>query len=276
VTSITPGPIGVFDSGYGGLTVYKEIAAVLPAYDFIYLGDNARTPYGNRSFETVYRYTLQAVRWLFARGCPLTVLACNTASSKALRTIQQNDLPGFGPERRVLGVIRPVTERIGTLTRSRHVGIFATQGTVRSRSYEIEIAKFFPDLIVTSEACPLWVPLIENNELEGPGVDSFVRKHIDRLLSSDPAIDAIILGCTHYPLLADRIVRFLPPGIRLVRQGGLVAEALVDYLRRHPEIDRLCAKGGKNRFFTTDRPEDFDELAALFYGGAVASEKAVL
>jgi glutamate racemase len=274
--SISSGPIGVFDSGYGGLTVFREIAARLPAYDFIYLGDNARTPYGNRSFETVYRYTLEAVRWLFARGCPLTVLACNTASAKALRTIQQNDLPTLGPDRRVLGVIRPVTERIGRLTRSGHVGIFATAGTVRSRSYEIEIGNFFPDLTVTSEACPLWVPLIENNELEGPGVDYFVRKHIAHLLSLDPAIDTIILGCTHYPLLADRIVRFLPPGVHLVRQGGLVAEALVDYLRHHPEIDGLCAKGGGYKFFTTDRPEDFDDMAALFYGAAVASEKAVL
>jgi glutamate racemase len=273
---LSPGPIGVFDSGYGGLTVFKEIAALLPGYDFIYLGDNARTPYGNRSFETVYRYTLEAVRWLFARGCPLAVLACNTASAKALRTIQQRDLPVLAPERRVLGVIRPVTERIGRLTRNGHVGLFATAGTVRSRSYEIEIAKFFPGLIVTSEACPLWVPLIENNELEGAGVDHFVRKYVDRLLARDPDIDTIVLGCTHYPLLAGRILRFLPPGVRLVEQGGLAAEALVDYLLRHPEIDRLCLRRGRKEFFTTDRPEDFDELAARFYGAAVASEKAVM
>ncbi|MBN1938766.1 MAG: glutamate racemase [Candidatus Aminicenantes bacterium] len=267
------GPIGVFDSGYGGLTVFREIAARVPEYDFLYLGDNARTPYGTRSFEAVYLYTRDAVRWLFDRGCRLAVLACNTASAKALRTIQQKDLPVLAPERRVLGVIRPVTERLGGLSRSGHVGLFATTGTVRSESYPIEIHKFFPDLVVVSEACPLWVPLIENGELDGPGTEHFVRRHVDCLLARDPEIDTIILGCTHYPLLSDVIARFLPPGIQLVSQGPIVAESLADYLLRHPEIDALCRRGGGRDFFTTDDPEDFDRRAAHFYGGPVCSEK---
>ena len=267
------GPIGVFDSGYGGLTVFREIAVRLPELEFLYLGDNARTPYGTRSFETVYHYTLEAVRWLFARGCRLVVLACNTASAKALRTIQQKDLPVLAPDRRVLGVIRPVTERIGALSRSGHVGLFATTGTVRSESYPIEIRKFFPDLAVTSEACPLWVPLIENGELEGPGTEHFVRRHVERLLARDPRIDTIILGCTHYPLLADVIARFLPPGVRLVSQGPIVAEALQDYLGRHPEIDGVCRRGGRREFFTTDDPEDFNRKATVFYGASIRSEK---
>ena len=273
---IQPGPVGIFDSGYGGLTVFREIAARLPDLDFLYLGDNARTPYGTRSFETVYHYTLDAVRWLFARGCRLVVLACNTASAKALRTIQQKDLPALAPDRRVLGVIRPVTERVGAYTQTGHIGLFATAGTVRSGSYVLEIHKFNPDLIVESEACPLWVPLIENGELDGPGTEYFVRKHVERLLSRDPKIDAIILGCTHYPLLAGLIARFLPPGIKLISQGPIVAEALQDYLRRHPEIDAVCAKGGGREFVTTDDPADFDRLAGLFYGAPVRSEKIVL
>ena len=271
-----PQPIGVFDSGYGGLTVFREIVSRLPEYDFLYLGDNARTPYGTRSFETVYHYTRDAVRWLFARECRLVILACNTASAKALRTIQRKDLPVLAPERRVLGVIRPVTERIGEFSKSGHVGIFATAGTVRSQSYLIEIGKSFPGLVVQQEACPLWVPLIENNELSGPGTEHFVRRHIDRLLARDPAIDAIILGCTHYPLLFDLIARFLPPGIKLVSQGAIVADALADYLRRHPEIARACSKGGQQEFFTTDDPEGFDALATLFYGSAVRSNKTDL
>ncbi|MCX6566234.1 MAG: glutamate racemase [Candidatus Aminicenantes bacterium] len=269
-------PIGIFDSGYGGLTVFKEIAALLPEYDFLYLGDNARTPYGTRSFETVHHYTWDAVRWLFARGCRLVVLACNTASAKALRTIQQKDLPQAYPDLRVLGVIRPVTERIGEFSRSGHVGLFATAGTVRSQSYPIEIKKFFPDLVVHAEACPLWVPLIENNELDGAGTEFFVRRHVDKLLARDPEIDAIILGCTHYPLLSALIARFLPPGIKLISQGPIVAEALVGYLHRHTEIDGSCTKGGRREFFTTDDPEDFDRLAALFYGSAVRSKKTDL
>jgi len=268
------GPIGVFDSGYGGLTVFGEIASRLPEYDFLYLGDNARTPYGTRSFTAVYHYTLEAVRWLFAHDCRLVVLACNTASAKALRTIQQKDLPMLAPERRVLGVIRPVTERLGEFTRTRHVGLFATAGTVRSGSYVIEIRKFFPDVTVHAEACPLWVPLIENGELDGPGAEYFVRKHVERLLARDPRIDAVILGCTHYPLLAGVIARFLPPGVRLISQGPIVAEALADYLRRHPEIDAACGRGGRREFFTTDDTADFDRLAALFYGQPVHSAPA--
>ena len=270
------GPIGVFDSGYGGLTVFREIAAVLPDCDFVYLGDNARTPYGTRSFETVHRFTWEAVRWLFGRGCRLVILACNTASAKALRTIQQKDLPAEHPGRRVLGVIRPVTERIGTLSRSRHVGLFATAGTVRSQSYPLEIVKFFPDLVVHSEACPLWVPLVENNELDGSGTEFFVRRHVDRLLALDPGIDTIILGCTHYPLLAPVIARFLPPAVKLISQGPLVAAALKDYLMRHPEIEGVCTKDGRREFWTTDDPGDFDRLAGLFYGASVRSEKAIL
>ena len=265
--------VGVFDSGYGGLTVFREIVSVLPEYDFLYLGDNARTPYGTRSFEIVYHYTRDAVRWLFDRGCSLIILACNTASAKALRTIQQKDLPALAPERRILGVIRPVAERIGSYTKSGHVGIFATAGTVRSGSYPIEIEKAFPSLIVTQEACPLWVPLVENNEIAGPGAEYFVRRHVDRLLDRDPAVDAIILGCTHYPLLSKTIARFLPSGITLVSQGPIVASALVDYLRRHREIDGACSKGGRREFFTTDDPESFDRLATLFYGSSVRSEK---
>lgn len=269
-----PKPIGVFDSGYGGLTVFREIASLLPEYDFLYLGDNARTPYGTRSFETVYHYTREAVRWLFARECRLVILACNTASAKALRTIQQRDLPDLAPERRVLGVIRPVAERIGAYSRSGHVGLFATAGTVRSESYRIEIEKAFPSLVVAQEACPLWVPLIENNEITGPGTEHFVRRHVERLLARDPAIDAIILGCTHYPLLAAMIARFLPPEITLISQGSIVASALADYLRRHPEIAGVCTRGGRREFFTTDDPGDFDRLATLFYGSTVCSEKA--
>ena len=269
-------PIGVFDSGYGGLTVFREIAALLPEYDFLYLGDNARTPYGTRSFETVYHFTRDAVRWLFARECRLVILACNTASAKALRTIQQKDLPVLAPERRVLGVIRPVAERIGAYSKSGHVGLFATAGTVRSESYLIEIEKAFPSLVVTQEACPLWVPLIENNELAGPGTEHFVRRHVERLLGRDPAIDAVILGCTHYPLLAAMIARFLPPEIALVSQGPIVVAALADYLRRHPEIAGACSKGGRREFFTTDDPEGFDRLATLFYGSSVRSEKTDL
>lgn len=267
------GPIGVFDSGYGGLTVFREIAARLPEYDFLYLGDNARTPYGTRSFETVYHYTREAVGWLFSRGCRLVLLACNTASAKALRTIQQRDLPVLAPERRVLGVIRPVAERLGDLSRSGHVGLFATNGTVRSESYPMEIHKLFPALVVVSEACPLWVPLIENGELDGPGTEHFVRRHVERLLARDPDIDTIVLGCTHYPLLSEVISRFLPPGIRLVSQGPIVAEALDDYLRRHPEIDRACRRSGRREFFTTDDPDDFDRKATRFNGGPVRSEK---
>lgn len=259
-----PGAIGVFDSGYGGLTILSRIREHLPAYDYVYLGDNARTPYGTRSFEIVYEFTLQAVNRLFEMGCHLVILACNTASAKALRSIQQNDLPHIDPLRRVLGVIRPTAERIGALTRTRHVGVLATAGTIKSESYVLEIRKLHPDITVTGEACPLWVPLVENNEFDKPGADYFVRQHIDRLLAKDPDIDAIILGCTHYPLLYRKIRAFTPSHIAVIPQGDYVAESLRDYLHRHPEMDARCTRRGTCRFFTTESVEKFRESASIF------------
>lgn len=259
-----PGAIGVFDSGYGGLTILSRIREHLPAYDYVYLGDNARTPYGTRSFEIVYEFTLQAVNRLFEMGCHLVILACNTASAKALRSIQQNDLPHIDPSRRVLGVIRPTAERIGSLTRTRHVGVLATAGTIKSESYVLEIRKLHPDITVTGEACPLWVPLVENNEFDKPGADYFVRQHIDRLLAKDPDIDAIILGCTHYPLLYRKIRAFTPSHIAVIPQGDYVAESLRDYLHRHPEMDARCTRRGTCRFFTTESVEKFRESASIF------------
>jgi glutamate racemase len=266
-------PIGVFDSGFGGLTVLREIESVLPDNDFIYLGDNARTPYGSRSFEIVYSYTLQAVKWLFARGCSLVIIACNTAAAKALRSVQQKDLPHMGPDRRVLGIIRPVTERIGHLSRSRHIGILATAGTVASNSYPIEIVKFFPDLKVSQEACPMWVPLVENDERSGPGADYFIKKHVDRLLAADPLIDTVVLGCTHYPLLQEKIERFLPQGTTIVSQGKIVADSLAGYLERHPEIAERCSRNRRRDFFTSEKAETFDKLATLFYGREICSRE---
>jgi glutamate racemase len=261
------GAIGVFDSGYGGLTILEQIRKEMPEYDYIYLGDNARTPYGTRSFQVVYEFTLQAVRYLFQRGCPLVILACNTASAKALRTIQQHDLPlSADPSRRVLGVIRPTAETIGRLTQSRHVGILATAGTIKSESYPLEIKKLFPDVTVSGEACPLWVPLVENHEFDTPGADYFVKQHIQRLLDKDPLIDTIILGCTHYPLLYDKIRAFTPPHIRLVPQGEYVAHSLRDYLQRHPEMDERCQRGGGCKFLTTESVEKFEESASVFLG----------
>jgi glutamate racemase len=265
-------PIGVFDSGYGGLTVLKSMVARLPQYDYVYLGDNARAPYGNRSFETVYHYTLQCVRWLFDQGCPLVILACNTASAKALRTIQQNDLPNIAGSNRVLGVIRPTTEVIGNFTRSGKVGVLATRGTVLSGSYPIEIEKFFPDLAVYQQACPLWVPLIENNEHDKPGADYFIKEYLDQLQQQAPGIDTVLLACTHYPLLKEKISRFLPPGATLISQGEIVADSLADYLSRHPEMESRCSKGGRLSFYTTDSPEDFDNHASIFYGQNLRSE----
>jgi len=262
-------PIGVFDSGFGGLTVLKEIEEVLPQYDYLYLGDNARAPYGTRSFETVYAYTLEAVRWLFDQGCSLVILACNTASAKALRTIQQKDLPRIAPDRRVLGVIRPVTERVGTITSSRHIGILATAGTVASQSYVIEIAKHFPDVHVVQEACPMWVPLLENNEWDTPGADYFIKRHIDRILTADPQIDTIVLGCTHYTLLRPKISRYISNGITLVSQGKMVAESLADYLQRHPEIEQKCSQQGQRNFYTSETADFFERLAPLFYGKSI-------
>ncbi|SHI82795.1 glutamate racemase [Bacteroides stercorirosoris] len=271
-----PGPIGVFDSGYGGLTILSKIHEALPQYDYIYLGDNARTPYGTRSFEIVYEFTLQAVTKLFEMGCHLVILACNTASAKALRNIQMNDLPGMDPSRRVLGVIRPTVECIGGITHSRHVGILATSGTVKSESYPLEIHKLFPDIQVQGEACPLWVPLVENNEAEGEGTDYFIRKYIDELLAKDRQIDTVILGCTHYPLLLPKIKKYMPEGITTVAQGELVADSLKDYLQRHPEMDAKCTKGSKCSYYTTEAEEKFIESASTFLNKAVTVQRIEL
>lgn len=272
----TTGPIGVFDSGYGGLTILNKFRELLPQYDYIYLGDNARTPYGTRSFEVVYEFTLQAVRKLFEFGCPLVILACNTASAKALRSIQQNDLPHIDPHRRVLGVIRPTVECIGGLTRSRHIGLLATAGTVKSESYPLEIHKLYPDIKVTAVACPLWVPLVENNEYDSPGADYFVKKYLDQLLGQDPEIDTIILGCTHYPLLIDKIRQFTPSHIHLIAQGEYVAHSLKDYLMRHPEIKSRCTANGSCEFLTTESIEKFQESAATFLHEKVRVRSIVL
>ncbi len=265
-------PIGVFDSGYGGLTVLKEIVKQLPNYDFLYLGDNARAPYGTRSFETVYEYTLQCVKKLFDMNCKLVLLACNTASAKALRNIQQKDLSALGMEKRVLGVIRPTTEVVGKLSKTGHVGVLGTSGTVSSNSYPIEIAKFFPNLVVSQEACPMWVSLVENNEIESAGADFFIKSNIHKLLEKDQKIDTIILGCTHYPLLQHKIKQHLPNNISLLAQGEIVADSLVDYLKRHPEMDANCSKGGSLNFFTTDSTLNFDAAASLFLGAPIKSQ----
>src|SRR6185437_6835460 len=258
-------PIGVFDSGYGGLTILKEIKNLLPQYDFIYLGDNARTPYGPRSFDTVYEYTLQSVKWLFAQHCPLIILACNTASAKALRTIQQKYLPAFDKDKRVLGVIRPTAEIIGNYSKTKSIGILGTKGTVKSGSYVIEIEKFFPGIKVYQHACPMWVPLVENNEHRSEGADFFIKKDLEVLLKQSPSIDTILLGCTHYPLLSGKIKSHLPPNISVVSQGRIVAESLQDYLIRHPEIELECSKTGSLQFFTTDSTADFDKHSEIFF-----------
>ncbi len=258
------GPIGVFDSGYGGLTILNAIRQHLPQYDYLYLGDNARTPYGSRSFEVVYHYTLECVKKLFELNCHLVILACNTASAKALRTIQQRDLPVLDPNRRVLGVIRPTVEAIGSLTETRHVGLVGTTGTIQSRSYPLEIAKLFPDIVVTGEACPMWVPLVENGEYDSEGADYFVKKNLDHLFSVDPAIDTLILGCTHYPLLVNKIQKYLPKHVALVVQGDIVADSLADYMNRHPEMEQKCSQGGECRFLTTEAEEKFAASASVF------------
>jgi glutamate racemase len=269
-------PIGIFDSGYGGLTIFEKIRDLLPHYDYLYLGDNARTPYGPRSFEVVYQFTLQAVQFLFDAGCPLVILACNTASAKALRTIQQRDLPRIAPGRRVLGVIRPTVEVVDRISRTKHVGILGTSGTIASQSYRLEIAKLFPHVTVVDEACPMWVPLVENREYNTPGADYYVKKHIDHLLSQDPEVDTILLGCTHYPLLIHKINRFLPEGITVFAQGSRVAESLQDYLFRHPEIDNRLTKGHTARFLTTESPSKFSEMASLFLQQPVDAEQIAL
>lgn len=262
--SQAPGPIGVFDSGYGGLTILHGIRQLLPDYDYIYLGDNARAPYGPRSFDIVYQFTRQAVLKLFGMGCHLVILGCNTASAKALRSIQQRDLPKLDSARRVLGVIRPTAEIIGTLTKTRHVGILATEGTIRSESYNLEIKKLWPDITVTGVACPLWVPIIENNEADSPGANYFVKKRIDHIMRLDPKIDALILGCTHYPILMPKIMKYVPNGVRIVPQSEYVADSLKDYLHRHPEMDEKCTKGATAQYYTTENADKFKENARIF------------
>lgn len=264
-------PIGIFDSGYGGLTVLSEIKTLMPEYDYIYLGDNARAPYGSRSFERVYQFTLEAVKWFFRQGCHLVILACNTASAKALRTIQQVNLPQLDPSRRVLGVIRPTAESVSTLSESGHIGILGTEGTIRSGSYELEIKKLYPDVTVTGESCPMWVPLVENREYDKPGADYFVQQHLGRILEKDPLIDTIILGCTHYPLLTEKITRYLPENVKIISQGKYVAESLKNYLQRHPEMDRNCTKNGNMYYFTTDSAERFGQQASIFLNEQVAA-----
>jgi len=266
------GPIGVFDSGYGGLTVLRELVKELPAYDYVYLGDNARAPYGTRSFETVYHYTLECVQHLFNLGCPLVILACNTASAKALRTIQQKDLITMNPKLRVLGVIRPTAEVIGQYSRTGHVGVLGTTGTVVSGSYPIEIGKFFPEVKVHQEACPMWVPLIENNEHQSDGADYFVKKHLDHLMRLSPEIDTLLLGCTHYPLLMDKIKQHVSPAVSIVSQGEIVAQSLKDYLKRHPSMEASCSKNGTRRFLTTDDVAAFEAHATVFFGEEVKAE----
>ena len=262
--SHTPGPIGVFDSGYGGLTILDKIREVLPEYDYIYLGDNARAPYGTRSFEVVYEFTRQAVNKLFDMGCPLVILACNTASAKALRSIQMNDLPQIDPARRVLGVIRPTVECVGEISKNQHIGVLATAGTIKSESYPFEIHKLFPEIQVSGTACPMWVSLVENNESQDEGADYFIRKYIDQLLSKDPQIDTVILGCTHFPILLPKIRQYIPDHISVIAQGEYVAESLKDYLKRHPEMDAKCTKNGNCQFYTTEAEEKFSESASTF------------
>ena len=267
-------PIGVFDSGYGGLTVLKELVKKLPQYDFLYLGDNARTPYGTRSFRVVYEYSLQAVKYLFSQNCPLVIIACNTASAKALRNIQQLDLPQIAPDRRVLGVIRPSVEKVSEITRNGHVGVLGTPGTVLSESYPIELEKWSEGKVKSTvqEACPLWVPLVENNEIDSEGAEYFVRKNIQNILQKDKNLDTLILGCTHYPLLIHQIRKFVPDNVQILEQGQIVAEKLVDYLKRHPDMDQKLSKAGKIEFQTTESADNFNEKAALFLGQKVEAE----
>jgi glutamate racemase len=272
----TPGSIGIFYSGYGGLTILNKIKEALPQYDYVYLGDNARTPYGARSFEVIYKFTLQAVNKLFEMGCHLVILACNTASVNALGSIQINDLPHIDPHRRVLGVVRPTVECIDKITKSRHIGVLGTVGTIKSESYSFEIHKLFPDIHVSGEACPLWVPLIENNEVNSPGSDYFIRQHINNLMCKDHQIDAIILGCTHYPLLLHKIMLYIPDGIQVISQGEYVANALKNYLFRHPEIDEKCTQKGNCIFYTTEAEEKFTESASIFLNRNVKASKILL
>lgn len=272
----TPGPIGIFDSGYGGLTIYSEIHRLMPQYDYMYIGDNARAPYGTRSFDVVYEFTRQAVNFLFRSGCHLVILACNTASAKALRNIQQLDLPGMDPSRRVLGIIRPTVESVGDVTKTRHVGVLATEGTIRSMSYPLEIKKLFPDIHVTGKACPMWASLVEADEHLTPGADYFVKRDVEALLAKDPMIDTIILGCTHYPMLLERVRLFVPDNIQLLTQGEAVATSLQDYLSRHTSLEQRCTKGGTTIFYTTESDERFREQASRFLRQPVYTNKITL
>lgn len=267
-------PIGVFDSGYGGLTVLKELVKAMPENDFLYLGDNARTPYGTRSFDVIYEYTLQAVKYLFSQNCPLVIIACNTASAKALRNIQQLDLPKIAPENRVLGVIRPSVEKVAEITRNGHVGVLGTMGTILSESYPIELSKWSKGRVVstTQEACPMWVPLVENNEIETAGADFFVKRHIQNILGKDKSLDTLILGCTHYPLLNNLIRKYIPEHIYILEQGEIVAEKLVEYLKHHSEIEKRLSKSGKVNFLTTESAETFENKASLFFGQKIIAQ----
>lgn len=266
------GPIGVFDSGYGGLTILEKIREVMPQYDYVYLGDNARTPYGTRSFDVVYEFTRQSVEKLFSIGCPLVILGCNTASAKALKSIQQNDLPVWNPNKRVLGVIRPTVEEVGKITKTRHVGVLGTVGTIQSESYPIEISKLFPDIVVSGQACPLWVPLVENGEFDSEGADYFVKKYINELLEQDSDIDTLILGCTHYPLLLPKIKQFLPENIHVISQGNIVAECLKDYLGRHKTLESKITRGSSCLFYTTESVDKFQKSAEIFLNEHVTVE----
>ena len=274
--AMTGKPIGVFDSGYGGLTILKELVNKLPQYDYLYLGDNARAPYGTRSFDAVYHYTLQCVKWFFKQGCPLVILACNTASAKALRTIQQKDLPVLDPDKRVLGVIRPTAEVIGKFSKTNTIGVLGTNGTVQSESYLIEIEKFFPDVKVFQQACPLWVPLVESNEFNNEGADYFIEKDIDKLMTQSKEIDTILLACTHYPLLLNKIKKFAPQGMNIISQGEIIADSLIDYLNRHPEIEERCSKNSSIDLYTTDSIEDFDKHSPGFFGRPLKSNHLTL
>lgn len=276
ILSEKPGPIGVFDSGYGGLTILRHMRKLMPEYDFLYFGDNARTPYGTRSFQVVYEYTLQCVTRLFEMGCHLVILACNTASAKALRTIQQCDLPRLDANRRVLGIIRPTVESLGGMTVTRHIGLLATPGTVKSLSYPLEIGKLFPDITVTSESCPIWVPLVETGNFMSDGADFFIRRHVESLMAKDPMIDTILLGCTHYPLLYDKIRKYVPENVTIVSQGRYVASSLRDYLDRHPEMDVRCTRGGTCRYYTTESQDTFLPNASVFLEGKIEADTVTL
>ena len=271
-----PGPIGVFDSGYGGLTILNEIQRLMPNYDYIYLGDNARAPYGTRSFDIVYRFTLQAVNYLFEQGCHLVILACNTASAKALRSIQQKDLPHIDPNRRVLGVIRPTVEKVGELSKNGNIGIFGTPGTIQSQSYDIEIAKLYPTFHTYGNGCPMWVPLVENREANRPGADYFVKQEVDNLFAQQADIDTVLLACTHYPLLYDKIRQYVPQSAQVIKQGEIIAESLVDYMHRHPEIDARCTRNGITRYLTTENATKFSEMASIFLNQPISATQVEL